>query len=542
MMESQGKSLSSATQAERGIASSAGIVAAGTFISRILGFVRDMVLASFFGASPAADAFYVAFRVPNLLRELFAEGSMSAAFIPVFTEYLTQRTKPEAKELGRAAFTILFLILSIVVSLGILFSPQIVSVIAPGFLRNPGQFQLTTELTRIMFPFLLFISLAALAMGVLNSTRHFAPPAFSSGIFNIVSILLLLGFTPLFPEPVYAAAFGVALGGLAQFLVQLPALYKEGFAFSFKRPIRPLHPGVVQMGKLLLPTTLGLSVMQINILVNTLLASYLPTGSVSYLYYGLRLIHFPLGIFAVALATALLPTLSTHASKGDYEALRKSFSFGLRLVFFIMFPAMLGLILFRVPIVHLLFEHGTFDRLATLGTADAVLFYSLGLWAFAGVRIIVPVFYSLQDTKTPVKIGMIAVGINLLLNVLFIFPMKHRGLALATSLSAMFNFSFLFWILRCRIGRLDGKRIFLSHLKVILASLGMVPVSIWLNGQGLWASQGAWPVKSLLLSAAILISALTYFSIQALLKGEELRFLSDLIKDRFQRSSKSSRL
>jgi putative peptidoglycan lipid II flippase len=536
-MESQGKSLSSSTQSERGIASSAGIVALGTFISRILGFVRDMVLAKFFGASPAADAFYVAFRIPNLLRELFAEGSMSAGFIPVFTEYLTKKTKTEAKELGRAAFTILFLILSFVVCLGILFSPQIVGMIAPGFLRDPGQFQLTIELTRVMFPFLLFISLAALAMGILNSTRHFAPPAFSSGIFNIVSILLVLVVTPLFPEPVYAAAIGVALGGLAQFLIQLPALYQEGFALSFRRPIWPLHPGVVQMGKLLLPTTLGLSVMQINILVNTLLASYLPTGSVSYLYYGLRLIHFPLGIFAVALATALLPTLSTHAAKGDNEALRRSFSFGLRLVFFIMFPAMLGLILFRVPIVHLLFEHGKFDHLATLGTADAVLYYSLGLWAFAGVRIIVPVFYSLQDTKTPVKIGIIAVVMNLLLNLLLIAPMQHRGLALATSLSAMFNFSLLFIILRKRIGRIDGKRILLSHFKVILASLSIIPPAIWINTQD-WSSAGGWPMKSLFLTLAVSVSAIAYFLIQAMLKGEEASFLSDMIKDRIRRSPK----
>lgn len=537
-MESQGKSLSGAAQTERGIAGSAGIVAAGTFLSRILGFVRDMVLAKFFGASPAADAFYVAFRIPNLLRELFAEGSMSAAFIPVFTEYLTTKTKAEAKELGRAAFSILFLILSIVVSLGILFSPQIVRVIAPGFLREPGQFQLTIELTRLMFPFLLFISLAALAMGVLNSTRHFAPPAFSSGIFNVVSILLLLGFTPLFPEPVYAAAIGVALGGLAQFLIQMPALYQEGFAFSFRRPIWPFHPGVVQMGKLLLPTTLGLSVMQINILVNTLLASYLPIGSVSYLYYGLRLIHFPLGIFAVALATALLPTLSAHASKGDTEALRRSFSFGLRLVFFIMFPAMLGLILFRVPIVHLLFEHGAFDHFATLGTAEAVLYYSLGLWAFAGVRIIVPVFYSLQDTKTPVKIGIFAVAINLLLNLLLIIPMKHSGLALATSLSAMFNFSFLFLILRRRIGRVDGKRIVFSHFKVVLASLSMIPASIWLNSHRLWSLPGAWAMKSFLLAMAILVSVFAYFLIQALLRGEEFYFLTGMIKDRIRRTAK----
>lgn len=537
-MESQEKSLPVSAQTEKGIAGSAGIVAAGTFLSRILGFVRDMILAGFFGAAPAADAFYVAFRIPNLLRELFAEGSMSAAFIPVFTEYLTKRTRAEAKELASAAFTFLFLILSVVVLLGMLFAPQIVTVIAPGFLQDPARFRLTADLTRMMFPFLLFISLAALAMGILNSTRHFAPPAFSSGVFNVVSIALLLGFTPFFPQPVYAAAVGVALGGLAQFLIQVPALYGEGFSLSFTRLTRPLHPGLVQMGRLLLPTTLGLSVTQINVFVNTLLASFLPSGSVSYLYYGLRLIHFPLGIFAVALATALLPTLSAHAARGDHEGLRRSFSFGLRLVFFITFPAMLGLILFRVPIVHLLFERGAFDRTATLGTAEAVLFYSLGLWAFAGVRIVVPVFYSLQDTKTPVKIGILAVLLNFILNLLLIAPMKHRGLALATSLSAAFNFSFLFIILRRRIGRVDGKRIIRSHFKVLVASFGMIFPSLWLNRHKIWEAPGEWGMKSFLLASAILMSAFLYFAIQMLLKSDEIQFLAKIIKERYNKTSK----
>jgi|SRR5579884_713194 len=533
LTETEGKGLAAQTQVEKGIAGAAGIVAFGTLISRILGFVRDMVLANLFGATMAADAFYVAFRIPNMLRELFAEGSMSAAFIPVFTEYLAKKSRLEAKELASAAFTTLCLLVCGVVVLGIFLSPEIIRWIAPGFVRDPYQFSLTVAMTRIMFPFLLFISLAALAMGILNSTRHFAPPALASGVFNVVSILFVFGFTSFLPEPVYGAAIGVALGGLAQFLIQVPALYQEGLSLTFRKPVWPLHPGVVQMGRLLLPTTLGLSVTQINVLVNTLLASFLSAGSVSYLYYGMRLIHFPLGIFAVALSTALLPTLSTQAAIGEMEGLRKTFSFGLRLVFFITFPAMMGLIFFRVPIVHLLFEHGEFGRVATVGTATAVLFYSIGLWAFAGIRIVVPVFYSLQDTKTPVKVGFVAMIANLALNMTLMGPLKHGGLALATSLSAILNFSILFFILRRRIGRIDGKRILNSHIKVILASLGLLPVSLWINYQEMWLSPGNWTIKAVILSIAIIISAVSYFTIQAMLKSEEFHFILNLIQNRF---------
>lgn len=540
-MESQGKSLSAQVQVEKGIAGAAGIVAFGTLISRILGFIRDMILANLFGATIAADAFYVAFRIPNLLRELFAEGSMSAAFIPVFTEYLSKKSRSEAKELAAAAFTTLLLLLCTVVALGILFSPQLIEWIAPGFVRDAYKFSLTVSMTRIMFPFLLFISLAALAMGILNSTRRFAPPALASGVFNVVSILFVFGFTPFLPEPVYGAAIGVALGGLAQFLIQVPALYQEGFPLSFRRPIRPLHPGVAQMGRLLLPTTLGLSITQINVLINTLLASYLAAGSVTYLYFGMRLIHFPLGIFAVALSTAILPTLSTQVAKGDTDGVRQTFSFGLRLVFFITFPAMTGLILFRVPIVHLLFEHGEFGRVATLGTATAVLFYSIGLWAFAGIRIVVPVFYSLQDTKTPVKIGLVAVVANIILNLTLMGPLQHGGLALATSLSAILNFFLLLLILRKRIGRVDGKRILNSHLKILLSSAALLPISWWVNSQEMWLSTGNWLLKATLLAIAIAISTISYFLIQALLKSEEFYFISNLIKNRLTKSIRASR-
>ncbi len=520
---------------ERKIAGAAGLVAFATFISRILGFVRDMVLANIFGATVAADAFYVAFRIPNMFRELFAEGSMSAGFIPVFTKYLTNRPREEAKALANSAFTTLFLLLAILTCLGLLFSPHIVSAIAPGFRGNPHQFHLTTTLTRIMFPFLFFVSLAALAMGILNSALRFGPPAFASGVFNVVSILFVLGLAPFFDEPTYAAAIGVTLGGLAQCLIQFPALRQEGFPFSFRRPLWPLHPGVIQMGKLILPTSVGLSVMQINLFVNTLLASLLPTGSVSFLYYGMRLIHFPLGIFAVALSTALLPTLSAQVAKGETAALRHTLSFGLRLIFFLTFPAMMGLIFLRIPIVHLLFEHGEFDAQATLGTANAILFYATGLWAFAGIRIVVPVFYALSDTKTPVKIGIISVVLNLVLNILLMRPLGYKGLALATSLSAIFNFSALLVILRRHTGAIDGRRILSSHIKTMIASLAIILPSFWVSRQTIWLSQGNFWIKGWTVTLTITGSMLGYFLVQAMLKGEESSFLWSMIRERFQK-------
>jgi len=534
-MKSQDKRQNQAEDIESHIATSAGLVATGTFSSRILGFVRDMILARAFGASTVADAFYVAFRIPNFLRELFAEGSMSAAFVPVFSEYLSLKGKEQAKKLAQATVTLLALITTAVVLLGIVFSPQIISVIARGFLDAPEKFHLTVLLTRMMFPFLLFIALSALVMGVLNSMRRFGPPAFSSAVYNLVNIATILLLTPYFQEPVFAAAIGVTLGGLAQFLMQLPALHSEGFSIAFLRPIMPIHAGVVKMGRLILPTVLGLSVTQVNLLVNTFLASFLPPGSVSYLYYGMRLIHFPLGIFAVALSTALLPTLSTQASKKDFPALSRSFSFGLRLVFFITFPALFGLILFRVPIVQTLFERGAFDRVATLGTADALLFYALGLWAFAGIRIVVPVFYAMQDTKTPVKIGVFAMLLNVALNLALMSPMQHRGLALATSLAAIFNFLSLLVVLKQRIHWSDGTRIIRSHLKVMLSSLVMLLPAYWISEQVQWHEGGAWTMKIASLGAAIAVSALGYFVLQYLLKSEELHFLRELIQKRLKR-------
>src|SRR5947199_10432971 len=475
---------------------SAGVIGIATFSSRILGFIRDIVLARLFGASAAADAFFVAYRIPSLLRELFAEGSMSAAFIPIFSEYLARRSHRDAWELASAAFTTLLTVLTGVSVLGIVIAPWLVPLIAPGFGNDPGKLALTTLLTQIMFPYLLFIGLSALAMGVLNSIRSFAAPAFSPVLFNIAIIAAAFLLAPLFAEPILAVAVGVVIGGLAQFLSQLPALRPA--ALLFGRRFDFAHVGVRRIGWLMAPALIGLSVTQINILVSTILASYFPGGP-TYLFYGMRLIHFPLGIFGVALATALLPSLSTQAAKGELDALRGTLGFGLRLIFFMIAPAMVGLMLLRLPIVHLFFEHGQFTAADTQGTAAAVLAYAVGLWAFAGVRIVVSAFYSFQDTRTPVLIAAVALAANIALSLLLMGSLRHAGPALATALSAILNMAVLLVLLARRLGAFGWEAILRSHARVVLASVPIVVTCLWIAGLGVWAQPEAWAAKTVML-------------------------------------------
>src|SRR6185436_17638173 len=309
----------------RSVVKAAGVIGVATLSSRILGFIRDMVLARLFGATPAADAFFVAYRIPNLLRELFAEGSMSSAFVPVFTEYHTLRGKRDAWEFASAVFTTLLTILTGVTLLGILASPAIVWVLAPGFHEDPARLAMTVLLTQIMFPYLLFISLAALTMGILNSMRAFAAPAFSPVLFNVCTIAAALFLSPLLEQPIIGVAIGIVVGGLAQFLMQLPGLRRRGYFFGWR--FEPGHPGVKRVGVLLAPSLLGMSVTQVNVTVSTILASFF-AGAPTYLFYGMRLVQFPLGIFGVALATAILPTLSAQATRGALDELRTTLGFG----------------------------------------------------------------------------------------------------------------------------------------------------------------------------------------------------------------------
>jgi putative peptidoglycan lipid II flippase len=515
----------------------AGLIGIATFSSRILGFIRDMVLARLFGATPAADAFFVAYRVPNLLRELFAEGSMSSAFIPVFTEYRTLKTKRDAWELASATFTTLLTIVTAVTVLGIAAAPGIVWLLAPGFHDAPDKLVLTTLLTRIMLPYLLFISLAALAMGILNSLRAFAAPAFSPVFFNIFIIGCALFLSPLMPHPIIGVAVGVVAGGAAQFAMQLPGLKMRGMLFGVL--FQPTHPGVKRIGRLMVPSLLGLSVTQINITVSTILASFF-SGGPTYLFYGMRLIQFPLGIFGVALATAILPTLSAQAARGALDELRITLGFGLRMISFIILPAMLGLILLRQPIVHLFFEHGSFTREDTVATATAVLCYAVGLWAFAGVRIIVSAYYSLQDTKTPAITAACAVAANIVFSLVLMRSLEAAGLALATALASMMNVTILVALLNRRVGRVDWAAVGRSIVRVLTAC-APVAVACWVvAGAEVWAREGEWIAKSVMLFVGIGLSVAGYLAMHALLRSEELDVFLGMVKRKFRHSAKKA--
>lgn len=513
----------------------AGVVGVATLSSRILGFIRDMVLARLFGATPAADAFFVAFRIPSLLRELFAEGSMSSAFIPVFTEYRTLRSKQAAWELASAAFTTLLSIVTFVTLLGIVAAPWLVSMLAPGFQADPDKLKLTTLLTRVMFPYLLFISLAALAMGILNSVRAFAAPAFSPLFLNIFIIGCALYLSPQLPEPIIGVAIGVVAGGAAQFAMQLPSLRLRGLLFGFR--FEPGHPGLRRIGLLMVPSLLGLSVTQINITVSTILGSFF-SGGPTYLFYGMRLIQFPLGIFGVALATAILPTLSAQAARGALEELRTTLGFGLRMILFIILPAMVGLILLRRPIVHLFFEHGTFTAHDTAETALAVLCYSVGLWAFGGVRIIVAAFYSLQDTKTPAISAAIAVAANIVFSFALMSPLGAAGLALATALAAMVNGGILIAVLNRRLGGVEWASLGRSSMRVLVACLPMAIACWWVAEAQVWSHPSDWIAKSVMLFVAIGLSVTGYLGVHALLRSEELDVVWGMVKRKVRREAR----
>ncbi len=514
---------------------SAGVIGVATFSSRILGFIRDMVIARLFGATPAADAFFVAYRIPNLLRELFAEGSMSAAFIPVFTEYHTLKSKQDAWELASAAFTTLLTIVTGITLVGILGSTGIVWLLAPGFHDDPTRLEMTTLLTRIMFPYLIFISLAALAMGVLNSLRAFAAPAFSPVFFNLFIIGCALFLAPAMPEPIIGVAVGVVAGGAAQFAMQLPGLRRRGMLFGFT--FNPGHPGVKKIGRLMIPSLLGLSVTQINITVSTILGSFF-AGGPTYLFYGMRLIQFPLGIFGVALVTAILPTLSAQAARGALDELRTTLGFGLRMIIFIMLPAMVGLIVLRTPIVHLVFEHGTFTAHDTAETALAVLCYSVGLWAFGGVRIIVSAFYSLKDTTTPVISATIAVVANILFSLVLMSHLGAAGLALATALAAMVNGGILVAVLNRRLGGVDWFSVLRSAGRVGIGCVPIIAACWWVAEAQIWARPDDWIAKSAMLFVGIGLSVGGYLGVHALFQSEELGVLWGMARRKLGRFAK----
>ncbi len=512
------------------IAKAATTIGMGTFLSRVLGFLRDMVIAHFFGAGIAADAFFVAFRIPNLWRRLVGEGSLTISFIPVYTEYLNQRSEEETREVTHIAFSIAGVILLILTALGVLFSPILVRIIAPGFIQIPEKFQLTVILNQIIFPYLFFMGLFALCMGILNSYRHFFAPAIAPIFLNISIIVSVFLFYSTFNIPVMTLALGVLAGGVIQFLFQIPFLWKRKISFRFNFNYR--HPAIKRIGLLMIPGLIGTAVYQLNVFIDTIFASFLPSGSVSYLFFADRLMEFPLGIFGIAIGMASLPSLSGLATQGRMEEFRDTLSFTFRLVAFISIPAMVGLIALRTPIINLLFQRGLFDFPATEKTAFALLFYSVGLWAIAGSRTIVPAFYSLQDTWTPLKIALICLGANVVFNTILIFPLKHGGLALATSLSSTLNLILLFRKLGPILGGIDIRKNVKSLLRIFLCSLPMGLAAYVICSMGNWSTAGNVGEKVFLLLAGMGTGLGIYLACSYWVRNEELLFLLKMLRKR----------
>ncbi len=461
------------------------VVGSATFASRLFGLLREQTFAYLFGAGTATDAFVAAFRLPNLLRDLFAEGALSAAFVPVFTEHLLNKGKKEAFRLANLVINGLTLILTAIITVAIFLTPYLVRLIAPGFSRIPGKSELTTLLAQIMFPFLLFISLAAISMGMLNTLRYFAVPALAPVFLNLGMIFAGFFISPLFSPPIIGMAIGVLIGGLGQWLFQIPLLIKEGYRYQ---PLFSFNdPGFKRILVLMTPAVVGLASTQINAFVNTIIASLLPEASPSYLNYSLRLLYFPLGIFGIAVATVTLPVVSSFAAKKDKVNVLATCRSSLELVAFLTLPSTFFLALAGRPLISVLYEHGRFTYIDTVATAQALLFYALGLFFFASVRVVAQVFYSFQDTKTPVKISFLSVGTNIILNLLLMKPMSFRGLALATSISAVINFTGLSLLMTKKFGSIDWNAWLKAIGKIFLASL--------LMGIAIFGLDHFWPLN-----------------------------------------------
>lgn len=521
-------------------------VSISTLASRILGYLRDMLIANFFGAGLVADAFFVAYRIPNLLRRLLGEGALSASFIPVFTEYLTTRPKEEAQKLARTSGLLLLTILSILTVLGIIFSPIIVRLVAPGFVKDPEKLSLTITLTRILFPFMLAIGMAALALGILNSLHRFVIPALAPCLLSISEIFFILLICPLMDRPIVGLAWGVLAGGFAQLFFQLPAIVKGGFISSGEKNQNRLyskernrlenlsknyillwkkwaslleHPGVKRIGLLMVPATLGLSVSQINTFVDTICASFLREGSVTALYYADRLMQLPLALFGTSIATVALPVMSRSVSANNMGELKDTLSLAFRMILFTIVPASLGLMILGSPIISLLFERGRFTSEATRSTSWALLFYSTGIVAYAGVKVAASAFYSMQDTKTPVRIATVALLVNIVLNIILMQFLDVGGLALATAIASFINLSMLLFYLRKRVGKLKGREVFQSLIRILLAGLVMGLACIY--SSRMLEENG----KLVQVTGTILICLAIYILAAYLLRCDEIKYV-----------------
>jgi len=500
------------------LARRAGVVSAAVLASRIFGLVREQVFAVCFGAGRVLDAFVTAFRIPNLLRDLFAEGALSAAFVTVFTQQMERAGQAAAWRLASLVVNALAIVVGTICVLGILFAPAITAAIAPGFAAVPGKMALTTLLTRVMFPFLLLVAVAAVVMGILNTRHMFGVPAAAAAFFNVGSVIgglacaawfapgflgsvvtELRGGPPAADLPGFAErailgmALGTLVGGVLQLAVQMPTLWRVGYRW---RPVLAWRdPALRQVLRLMAPATIGAAAVQVNVFVNNNFASYLGDGAVSWLNVAFRLMQLPIGLFGVAIGTVTLPTVSRHAARGDTNAMRTALADALEMVALLCIPAAAGLAVFGVPIIGLLYEHGRFGADDTLASAHALSAYALGLAGYAGIKVVAPAFYALDDARTPMRVALLSMATNLALNWTFVrvLGFGHVGLALSTSAVALANFLILLVVLRRRIGAL-GRHTGRNVLRIVAATGLMLLVAEALDR----ATAGALPTPAVL--------------------------------------------
>jgi putative peptidoglycan lipid II flippase len=520
------------------LARSAGLIGIATLTSRLLGLVRDRTYAHFFGAGDAMDAFIVASRIPNLVRDLFAEGAMSAAFVPTFTRYLTTRGKEAAWRLGSQTINALVLVTGIIVVLGILFARPVTELYAGEFARVPGKLELTTILTQLLFPFLTMIAVAVALMGMLNSLGRFFIPALSPAMMNCAVIVVAFIMVPLSGRlgvaPVYALAVGMLLGGIAQIAVQWPALRREGY--RHRLALDPRDPGLREILALMGPGTIGVAATQINLFVNTQLATAQGTGPPSWLNYAFRLMYLPIGLFGVSIATAALPDISRHAARESLADMRDTISRGLRMMLMLNVPAMAGLVVLAAPIVGLILQSGEFDDTDTTATAAALAYYAPGLLGYSAVKIATPTFYALREARTPVIVSMLAIGTNVVLSLLLVRALGYLGLALGTALAAIVNASVLLALLRRRLGGLDEGRIAVALVKITLASLVM-GAAAWGVERAMWSVAPGFGVlaRAIRVFSAIGVALLVLAAAARLLRIQEFEDASRRVFARLKR-------
>jgi len=495
-------------QEQQHIRKAVGSLGSATMLSRIAGLVRDMIVARVFGAGMVTDAFFMAFTLPNLLRRFFAEGSLTAAFVPTYTNVYQLQGEEEAKRVARICWTLLLVTMLAVTVIGIASSPLLVRAIGFGFASVPGKLALTDSLNRVMFPYILFVSLLALATGILNVRGHYFMPAVSPAFLNLAMIAAALLLTPFFDRPIMALAVGVVLGGVLQLLLQLPLLwrlgYRPGFDFSF------LDGTVRRIVKLMLPGIAGVAIYQINVVVSRLLASFLPEGSVSWLYYGQRLFEFPQGIVIASLAQAVLPSMSRQLASDDHAGFRHSLHYAFELLLLLILPASVGLVLCAEPVYSLFFLGGEFSAAAVRQSALALAAYAPGLLFVGASRVMVPAFYALQDTRTPVWVSFWTLLVNIGFGLLLMQPMAHLGLALALTLASLFNALLLAWLLRKRLGGLGLTGLGRQALRMLPALVLMGGAVALLLQLGHWQDVAQRSANGGVLLLAVAVGAVVY--------------------------------